>query len=492
MEQRILRDMLDSASRLVNDVQWQAEFRKLLRSPADFELSLPALKLLNTLYSLQGQGIISGQHDYLENPDEYSSKLKNTSGFYPALHGYELGAINNQKEQLIDRQRQAVVDSAVRWHKAGGIVAMSYHAPLPGTAPAWSNVSMSLSEADFGQYLTPGTAQNQALIADLDKTALSLKKLNDAGVPVLWRPYHEMNGGWFWWGQKSRFTALWNLMFERYTLYHKLHNLLWVWSPNAKNQWCDEPAGYYPGAGRVDVLALDIYEGDFKASHHDMLWDLGRGKLMAIGENGQLPAPALLASSQNKWSYQMTWGKLLYENNSDAVIKAFMKDSFVFTREEYAGKITEGTPLPESPSPLPGLRGEYFRNAVLSGSPVLVRTDGNINFSWKQAAPDPGVPANLFSVRWSGRLKADYSETYTIYSSSDDGIRVWIDGVLVIDSWINQSGQERKGSIRLTAGKLHALKVEYYENQGDAKAVLMWESPSRAKSVIPAGAFYLP
>lgn len=486
MEQRVLRDMLDSASRLVNDVQWQAEFRKLVKSPADSELAAPALKLLNTLYLLQGQGLISGQHDYLESPDEYSNKLKNTSGSYPALHGYELGAINNQSAQTIESQRQAVVDSAVRWHKAGGIVAMSYHAHLPGTAPAWSNVSMSLSEADFDNYITPGTAQYSALIVDMDKTALSLKKLSDAGVPVLWRPYHEMNGGWFWWGMKKRFTALWNLMFDRYTVYHKLHNLLWVWSPNAKNQWCDEPAGYYPGAGRVDVLALDIYEGDFKGSHHDQLWDLGRGKLIAIGENGQLPAPALLAGSQNKWSYQMTWGKLLYENNSEADIKSFMKDSLVFTREEYTLKTAEPVPL------LPGLRGEYFSNVTLSGTPVLVRTDANIQFIWKQAAPDPALQANLFSVRWSGRLKAGYSEIYSIYSSSDDGIRVWIDGVLVIDSWINQSGQERKGSIRLTAGKLHVLKVEYYENQGDAKAVLMWESPSQAKSVIPAGAFYLP
>ncbi|MNW58071.1 Mannan endo-1,4-beta-mannosidase [compost metagenome] len=125
-------------------------------------------------------------------------------------------------------------------------------------------------------------------------------------------------------------------MFDRYTAYHKLHNLLWVWSPNAKNQWSDEPADYYPGAGKVDVLALDIYEADFKKSHHDAMWNLGRGKLIAIGENGELPSPAVLAKTQNKWSYQMSWGKLLYEKNSDAVIKAFMKHSFVLTREEYA------------------------------------------------------------------------------------------------------------------------------------------------------------
>ncbi|MBW4080037.1 glycosyl hydrolase [Paenibacillus sp. S150] len=491
MEQRFLRDLLDSASRLVGDVQWQAAFRNVLMSPADAALASPALKLLNILYRLQGQGIISGQHNYLESPDEFSGKLKATSGQYAALHGYELGAVENQTVQLIDSQRQAVVNSAIRWHEAGGIVTMSYHANLPGTAPAWSNVSMSLSEADFAKYITPGTTQYSALIADLDKTAQSLKKLSDAGVPVLWRPYHEMNGGWFWWGQKKAFSQLWNIMFQRYTSYHQLHNLLWVWSPNAKNQWCDEPADYYPGSGSVDVLALDIYEADFKDSHHDALWELGRGKLIAVGENGELPSPEVLAKTQNKWSYQMSWGKLLYEKNSDAVIKAFMNDSFVLTRDEYAAKAVQYASMPEA-APMPGLYGQYYSNATLSGTPAHTRTDANINFVWRQAAPVPALPADFFSVRWSGRFSPAYTESYTLYTSSDDGIRVWVDGVLVIDSWIKQSGQERQGSVNLIAGKLHELKVEYYENQGDARAVLMWESPSQAKGVIPAGAFYLP
>ncbi|WP_405174812.1 glycosyl hydrolase [Paenibacillus sp. FSL H8-0261] len=491
MEQRNLRNMVDSASRFVSDVQWQIAFRKLQMAPADSETVPSAQKLLNTLYFLQGKGWISGQHDYLESADEFNGKLKNTSGQFAALHGYELGAINNQTAALIDNQRDWVVSSAIRWYKAGGIVTISYHAQLPGTAPAWDNVSTSISNADFDKYITPGTSQYNALIADLDKIALSLKKLNDAGVPVLWRPYHEMNGGWFWWGKKINYVGLWNLMFDRFTSYHKLHNLLWVWSPNAKNQWSDDPAEYYPSGDKVDVLALDIYDGDFKGSHYDSLWDLGRGKVIAIGENGELPSPALLSKSQPKWSYQMTWGKLLYEKNTDAVIRAFMNDSFVFTREEYAAEAAivaaKGDGVLQS-----GLWGQYYNNMTLSGAPALTRTDANIQFSWKQGSPDPTIRVDAFSVRWSGKLTAAYSETYTIYSSSDDGVRVWIDGGLIIDSWVNQSGQERKGSVNLIAGKLHEIKVEYYENEGDARIVLQWESPSQPKGIIPAGAFYLP
>ncbi|MNO55386.1 PA14 domain protein [compost metagenome] len=187
----------------------------------------------------------------------------------------------------------------------------------------------------------------------------------------------------------------------------------------------------------------------------------------------------------------MTWGKLLYEKNTDAVIRAFMNDSFVFTREEYAIEAAivaaKGDSVLQS-----GLWGQYYNNMTLSGTPALTRTDANIQFSWKQGSPDPAIRVDAFSIRWTGKLTAAYSETYTLYSSSDDGVRVWIDGGLIIDSWVNQSGQERKGSVNLIAGKLHEVKVEYYENEGDARIVLQWESPSQPKGIIPAGAFYLP
>lgn len=120
MEQRIIRQMVDSASRFVGDVQWQMAFRRLQMAPADSGLSSSAQLLLNTLYYLQGKGVISGQHDYLESADELMEKLKNTSGQYAALHGYELGAINNQSQALIDNQRNWVVSSAIRWSRVAG------------------------------------------------------------------------------------------------------------------------------------------------------------------------------------------------------------------------------------------------------------------------------------------------------------------------------------------------------------------------------------
>lgn len=163
-------------------------------APVNPDASPEAVKLLSYLNSISGTRIITGQHDYLESPDEFSNKLLGTSGRYAALHGYELGAINGQTDGAVTWLRQNVVSSAIKWHKAGGIVAMTFHENLPGTTYTWANVQKSLSQADFDKYVTPGTTQYQSLITELDKVAVSLKTLRDAGVPVLWRPYHEMNG----------------------------------------------------------------------------------------------------------------------------------------------------------------------------------------------------------------------------------------------------------------------------------------------------------
>lgn len=277
--------------------------------PVNPSASKEATALLSYLSDLSGKGMISGQHDYLESPDEFNNKLKNASGQYAVLHGYELGAINNQSEETIAGQRQAVVDSAIKWYKGGGIVAMTFHQNLPGTSPEWTNVKMNLSQAKFDAYVTPGTPQYKALIAELDEVAGYLGELRDAGVPVLWRPYHEMNGNWFWWGQKDNFAKLWDIVYDRMVNTHKLNNLLWVWNPNAPNEWAEPYSNYYPGASKVDVLAADIYNNDFKQSYYENLLKLADGKPIGIGESGELPDPVILSQTQSKWVYTMTWGK---------------------------------------------------------------------------------------------------------------------------------------------------------------------------------------
>ncbi|MEM2924369.1 MAG: PA14 domain-containing protein [Methanocellales archaeon] len=130
-----------------------------------------------------------------------------------------------------------------------------------------------------------------------------------------------------------------------------------------------------------------------------------------------------------------------------------------------------------------GLMGEYYDNMDLTNL-KLTRLDPVVDFNWGSGSPHSSIEADTFSVRWTGYVKVDRSETYTFYVVTDDGSRVWVDDTLIIDSWINQSTTERSGSIYLAEG-WHKIKYEYYENTGSATARLLYSSPSTPKQVIP-------
>lgn len=132
-------------------------------------------------------------------------------------------------------------------------------------------------------------------------------------------------------------------------------------------------------------------------------------------------------------------------------------------------KISDTPPVEETPED-PAYKGEYFDNQTLSGSPILTKQDANINFVVNEGSPDPLVPNDHFSVRWT-RNKHFAAGTYTFTTKSDDGIRLYIDGNLVIDNWNDHAMMINTSTLTLSAG-LHNIKVEYYENAGGAVAIL--------------------
>jgi uncharacterized repeat protein (TIGR03806 family) len=141
-----------------------------------------------------------------------------------------------------------------------------------------------------------------------------------------------------------------------------------------------------------------------------------------------------------------------------------------------------------------GLRGEYFsnRNAVFTGAATLVRTDPSVNFDWGAGAPDARIGVDHFTVRWTGQVQAQFSETYTFTTTSDDGVRLYVNGTRIIDQWIDQGPTDWTGSIALQAGRFYDIRMEYYENGGGAVAKLAWSSPSTAPTIIPTSQLYLP
>ncbi|QDQ14449.1 alpha-L-fucosidase [Streptomyces spectabilis] len=134
-----------------------------------------------------------------------------------------------------------------------------------------------------------------------------------------------------------------------------------------------------------------------------------------------------------------------------------------------------------------GLKQEVFDNAELSGTPKVTRTDPTVNHAWKYTgSPHPSVAADRFGVRWTGSVEPRRSETYTLTTVSDDVVRVWIDGKLVIDSWNPHEPKVDKARVRLEAGKRHALRVDYAEQTGEAHMKLLWSSPNQPQEVIPS------
>ncbi len=132
-----------------------------------------------------------------------------------------------------------------------------------------------------------------------------------------------------------------------------------------------------------------------------------------------------------------------------------------------------------------GLAGAYYDTIDFSGTPIG-RVDGTVNFFWGTSGPMSGFDSDTFSIRWSGHvLTPAIDGTYTFFTNTDDGVRLWVDDVLIIDKWVDQGSTEWSGTIELTGDAAYAIVMEYYENGGDARAELRWQPPGDAKVIIP-------
>ncbi|HEX2877141.1 MAG TPA: PA14 domain-containing protein [Polyangiaceae bacterium] len=186
-------------------------------------------------------------------------------------------------------------------------------------------------------------------------------------------------------------------------------------------------------------------------------------------------------------------GQSTYTNDPYTDGQLFMKSR--------AGAIVNagGVPLATSSTPAcsavagagTGLNGDYFSDTTLI-TKVLTRNDATVDFQWGTAAPAPGVAADRFSVRWTGKVSPRYSGSTTFFTSSDDGVRLWVNGQQLINNWTNHAPTENSGSLSLTAGQKYDIKLEYYEQTGGATARLFWSSSCEPKAAIPSSQLYRP
>lgn len=284
--------------------------------------SIPvAESLLAYLSALPNGHILTGQHNFPATISRYYERAHALTGLYPAVWGQDFGfAGHGDKDSIYARDE--IVAEAINQHHAGAIITLMWHAvrPTDDEPGTFQNSVMGEISADtYADLVTPGTETHHRWLAQADQIAGYLGQLRAADVPVLWRPYHEMNGGWFWWGNKpgTRYIELWKQLYHRFTDYHQLHNLIWVWNANAPNnrRRVLDYAKLYPGHNYADILATDIYNNNYRRSFYTDLVSLAEGKPVAIGECGEMPTPGIVRR-QPTWRWFMTWTDQLEMHNA--------------------------------------------------------------------------------------------------------------------------------------------------------------------------------
>lgn len=283
--------------------------------PINKNATKEACGLLQYLYDTAGKRMITGQHTQT-NPMEEVDYIYQITGKKPKLRGFEMLACSpninyeDASEACLTEvcENRNTMDTALGWAKESqGIVTLSFHwfSPMGGRDKSFY---AEHTDFDAARVLKENTLERRAFFHDLDVIAGELKRFQEEQIPVLWRPFHESDGEWFWWGAKGPEVAreLYKLMFDYYTKVHHLDNLLWVWN-------CRLEQGY-PGDEYVDVISVDIYLPEYKKTdygeeYQELIGATTRNKVAALAEIGYLPDMRRLEQSKIPWAYFMLWSK---------------------------------------------------------------------------------------------------------------------------------------------------------------------------------------
>ncbi|MFE6335523.1 glycosyl hydrolase [Streptomyces sp. NPDC057806] len=314
---RCVTSVLTAAAVTTTILVWPAE------ESAQAFPATPKQTVLNYLRNITGNSIVSGQHNKepASAPGQYTQQVKDITGQYPGLWG---GDLMFNATDVANRQR--VIDQAKTEWANGSLVTLTWHVcpPTGGSSCAFEGgVKSNISNAQFSQIITSGSALNNAWKRRLDEVVPYLQQLKNAGVPVLFRPLHEMNESWNWWGNRpgaNGSARLYQITRDYLAGTKGLDNLIWVWNVQ------DNPAGgwstYYPGSQYVDVVSLDVwYKNHPSSADYQQMQSIAGTKPIALAEMGKVPNSTLL-NSQTKWAWFMMWSEQLRGNNTNAEIQA--------------------------------------------------------------------------------------------------------------------------------------------------------------------------
>lgn len=329
-------------------------------SKLDLTISKPALSNKDSDYNAKalyqylcesyGKQVLLGQHDTIGTSAE-TDMIYKTTGKHPAIRFGDLMLATEKDSITTDTEMNIAMD----WASKDGIVGYMWHWAAPDDkreyyadqtdfdikkAVTKENIA-ELSLEDIKKLQKDGKVSKEcvAIVQDIDTVSEKLSTLRDEGIAVLWRPLHEASNGDFWWGNdKEAYKWLWKLMYERQTKYHKLNNLIWVWS--AQN------ADWYVGDKYCDVLSCDVYDdGNKDAQVNIMLFlqSISKNKPIAMSECGSFPDIQSIADEKAMWAFIGQWGgnylmtddgKLAEENNTAAELIKTYNNNLTLTRDK--------------------------------------------------------------------------------------------------------------------------------------------------------------
>lgn len=257
--------------------------------------SREAMAVYRYLQAMYGHKMLAGQMTSNWGFDELKY-LQDSVGKQPAIRGMDfIDSNKNEKEVMFAEQ----------WWQKGGIPTIMWHWGAPSIGNGYEN---SKKEVDIDRIFEQGTPENKAFWKELNEKAELLEKLNHDHIPVLWRPFHELNGSWFWWGKKGpqQFKRLWTTMYNYYVHEKHLNNLIWVLC------YADKPdSAWYPGRKYVDIAGADTYQTEEKiprlAMYNSVKGIVGDKMPISMHECGIPPDPEKLFAAGVKWSWFMEW-----------------------------------------------------------------------------------------------------------------------------------------------------------------------------------------
>lgn len=286
--------------------------------------------VLEFLQSISGRYTIAGIHNREPNSDPLmqTNEIISRTGLVPGLWSGDFLFL----EDDVAHRWDMIYECERQW-KAGAIVNLMLHVTSPASEDSglWDGgVLCSLPDDQWKSLITDGGSLNKAWKARLDAYAEYIQYLKDAGVKIMFRPFHEMNQSLFWWGGRpgaDGTAALYRLTHDYMTGEKGLDNIIWVWDmQDLDYNWAD----YNPGNEYWDVFAVDIYNDDgYTARKYQTALEIAGDKPIAIGECQVLPTAEEL-EKQPRWVFFMSWAELTFQyNNDDQIMDLYRADNVI-------------------------------------------------------------------------------------------------------------------------------------------------------------------